>query len=232
MVKRVLGLIGGTVLPNTRLIRDGLKRQIDTPFGEVELFDCGRFVYLQRHGNGNIPPHRINHKANIYAIKSFTDSVIGVASVGSLKKSIKPNTLAVPEDYIDLNPPTYFDDEIRHITPSFDEGLRKHILEAAAWNKIKVFDGGVYIQSRGPRLETKAEVRMLAQFGDIVGMTVASEATLASELGLKYATICSVDNLANGLAKERLDFGEIKGSAEKNKAKVETLLEKIVEELK
>ena len=106
------------------------------------------------------------------------------------------------------------------------------MIDIASWNKIRVRESGVYAQMKGPRLETKAEVRMLAHFADIVGMTVASEATLACELGLKYAAICSVDNLANGLSKSRLDFEDVKDNAKKNAATVDQLLHKIAEAYK
>ena len=95
-----------------------------------------------------------------------------------------------------------------------------------------VVGNGVYVQTRGPRLETKAEVKMLDSFGDIVGMTIASEATLARELDVKYAAICSVDNYAHGLVSKELDFEDVKEIAEKNSARVEKLLTKVVDEIK
>ena len=93
-------------------------------------------------------------------------------------------------------------------------------------------DGGVYAQTKGPRLETKAEVRMLSDYADVVGMTIASEATLACELGVGYAAVCSVDNLAHGLSKRRLDFAEVEDSAARNMTSVEKIITALTGELK
>jgi purine nucleoside phosphorylase len=222
--------MAGTLLPATRLQEGGKKVSIDTPYGLANLIVGEDAVFIQRHGQGEIPPHKINHKANIYAMREYTNMIIGVASVGSLKRNIKPPMILVPDDFLQFDPPTFFDQEIRHVTPAFSEEVRRLIIDAATWNKIKVKDSGVYAQTKGPRLETKAEVRMLSHFADIVGMTVASEATLACELGVKYAAICSVDNLANGLTKNRLDFEDVKENAKRNAKTIGSLLEKLVEE--
>jgi len=227
-----LGIVGGTVLEKTKLADGTDKKSIETPYGRSEVYEGSGFVFIQRHGEGNVPPHRINHKANIWALKKFTDTVVGVGSVGSLKRSLKPPAIVVPEDYIELFPVTFYDDEIKHVTPGFDLTLRKQILDVARWNRIKVAGKGVYVQTRGPRLETKAEVSMLSNFGDVVGMTLASEATLACELGLKYAAVCSVDNLAHGLSKGRLEFMDVVDAAKTNAASVEKLLHGLVGESK
>ncbi|MFH0862713.1 MAG: MTAP family purine nucleoside phosphorylase [Candidatus Altiarchaeota archaeon] len=228
----MLGIIAGTVLPTTKLLPQGKERTIGTPHGRARITVSEDAAYIQRHGKGDIPPHMINHKANIWAMREYADTVIGVSSVGSLKRSIKPPTLLVPDDFLQFDTITYFDNEIRHITPSFDEKTRKEIIGVASWHKINVYAGGVYAQTRGPRFETKAEVGMLAHFADVVGMTAASEATLACELGIRYAAICSVDNLAHGLAKGRLDFKDVKDNATRNSARVEELLRLLIGEHK
>jgi 5'-methylthioadenosine phosphorylase len=228
MGKGVLGIIGGTLLPKTRLLEGAAEKAVKTPYGEANVMEGDNAVFIQRHGRGNVPPHMINHKANIWALSKLTDTIVGVGSTGSLKREIKPPSIVVPDDFIGFDPPTLFDSEIRHVTPGFDETLRNHIVDTASWHRIKVVPEGVYVQTRGPRLEMKAEVRMLAHYGDIVGMTIASEATLACELGLKYAAICSVDNLAHGLTKNRLDFLDVKDNALRNGANVERLLELLV----
>jgi 5'-methylthioadenosine phosphorylase len=228
MAMGVIGIIGGTLLPKTRLLEGCSEKAVKTPYGDAKVIEGEKAIFIQRHGHGKIPPHMINHKANIWALSKLTETVIGVGSTGSLRKEIKPPSILVPNDFIHLNPPTFYDSDIKHITPEFDGPLRKHILDTATWHRIKAISKGVYIETRGPRLETKAEVRMLAHFGDVVGMTIASEATLACELGVKYAAICSVDNLAHGLTSSRLDFEDVKENALKNGATVERLLELLV----
>jgi len=228
----LVGLIGGTLPLETKLLRDNVGETVKTPYGDAVLLEGEGLVFIQRHGAGNIPPHRINHRANVWALKEHTDTVIGVGSVGSLKRELKPPAIVIPDDYIHLNPPTFFDEEVRHVTPGFDEGLRKHILDSARWHKIRVIGKGVYVQTRGPRLETKAEVRMFSRCGDIVGMTLASEATLACELGLKYAAVCSVDNYAHGITKRKLDFEDVKRVSRENSAAVEKLLKNVIRDLR
>jgi len=110
-----VGIIGGTNLFDTGLMTGCSEEELKTKYGAVCLFISPEFVFILRHGRyRNIPPHRINHRANIMAFKVLgIDRIIGVTSVGSLKKEIKPGSLLVPHDYISLcNIPTFFDDEI------------------------------------------------------------------------------------------------------------------------
>jgi 5'-methylthioadenosine phosphorylase len=93
--------------------------------------------------------------------------------------------------------------------------------------KLKFRTRGVYFNTRGPRLETKAEIKMIRNFADVVGMTMAKEATLSNELGLEYASLCTIDNFANGLVKKSLTQEEI----EKNRRKTDNIIEKIVNEI-
>lgn len=186
--------------------------------------------FLQRHGK-NTPPHKINHKKNILKIKKKKiKNIIGINSVGSLKKYIKPGSIVIPHDYINLKDiQTYYDIKVKHITPSLDDNLRKKIIDAAKKAKIKTINKAIYIQTIGPRLETKAEINFIKNFADIVGMTMANEATLAKELGLNYASICSVDNYAHGISKEKLSFKRIEKNQNKNREKIIRLLNEIIE---
>lgn len=186
-------------------------------------------IFLKRHGE-DIPPHKVDHKANILALKEKgVTMVIGICSVGSLKFDIKPGSIVIPHDYINLkNIETYHDLKAVHITPGIDEDVRQKIIDAAKKAGLDVFEKGIYIQTLGPRLETKAEINMIKDYADIVGMTLANEATLAKEQGLKYAAICSIDNYANGLTDEELRNEDIETNKEKNKEKIMKLLEAIL----
>jgi 5'-methylthioadenosine phosphorylase len=186
-------------------------------------------IFLQRHGK-NTPPHKINHKKNILSLKKKgVNTVIGICSVGSLKLNIKPGSIIIPHDYINLkNIQTFFDLEVRHITPGLDNKLRKKIINAAKKSNIETISRGVYMQTIGPRLETKAEINIIKNYADIVGMTMGTEAALAEELGIKYAAICMVDNYANGIAKKPISFKEIKKEQAKNKRKIIELLNAIL----
>ncbi len=222
---RMLGIITGTSLIGKQF--EGTKKTIRTKYGNADIFEGDRAIFLPRHGmNADIPPHKINHLANIMALqKSGVVGVVGVYSTGSLKLDIPPGTLVVPHDYIDLGGSmTFYDDEIRHVVPELDQGLRDRLIQASHGR-----DGGVYVQTRGPRFETKAEISMLSRYADLVGMTMASEATLCSEIGIPVAAICTVDNYANGVSDQELSYETVAKNAEKNRSMVEETITRMIE---
>jgi 5'-methylthioadenosine phosphorylase len=231
-----LGIIGGTSLFDTELLAGAHEHEVKTEYGPVYTLvataHSKEIIFIPRHGKErNIPPHRINYKANMRAFKdSGVEEIVGVTSVGSLKRAIPPRSLIVPHDYIGLfNILTYYDNEIVHVTPGLDEELRKRILEAARSLTIEIVEKGVYFQTLSPRLETKAEITFIKDYADIVGMNMASEATLATELELRYANISTVDNYAHGIVEEPLDYKDIVEAAAKSRADVEKVLVKVVE---
>jgi len=226
-----LGIIAGTNLFESRLFERCKRKKVKTRYGRVDMFFKDNIVLILRHGyNNGIPAHRIDHNANLTALhKAGVHSIISVTSVGSLKIKYKPTDIMVPSDFIGIwNIPTFYDSKPVYVTPELDDSLRKKIIEAARKAKIKVITKGTYVQTPGPRLETIAEVKMLSHFGDVVGMTMASEATLANELNLRYANISSIDNYANGISNKKLDFDQIKINAKKNSFRIESILKKIM----
>ncbi len=230
-----LGIIGGTSLFGTKFLEGAEEREVDTKYGTVYLLFTAahEVVFIPRHGKErNIPPHRINYKANIMAFKELgVEKIIGATSVGSLKRAIKPRSLIVPHDYISLcSIPSFYDDELVHVTPVLDESLRNTIIKVAKDSGMDLVEKGVYFQTVGPRLETKAEVNFIRDYADVVGMSMASEATLATELGLRYASISTVDNYAHGIiAEEELDYEKIVDAASKSMADLEKVLMKLME---
>ncbi|MBW2120815.1 MAG: MTAP family purine nucleoside phosphorylase [Deltaproteobacteria bacterium] len=229
-----LGLIAGSAYRDLLKEEDTEAVRVSTSCGEASLWLTSSMAFLPRHGMENdIPPHRINHQANMLAFKQLGVSrILGVNSTGSLRKTLPPTSLLVPHDYINLwGIKTVYDNEIRHVTPGLDPDLRGLILGAATRAGIPVVAGGVYIQTSGPRLETRAEIGMLKFFGDVVGMTMGNEATLAKELDLAYASICSVDNFCHGITSTPLREDEILGNARKNVESVKRLIRAVLEEL-
>jgi|Deesub1362A_J573_1020465.scaffolds.fasta_scaffold00082_59 5'-methylthioadenosine phosphorylase len=224
----MLGVIGGTLLLGSDIIHELEEKVVSTKYGDVKCY-VGDFVVLMRHGtNQEIPPHRVNHKANIWALKMMgVEKVVSINSTGSLKEEIKPNSILIPHDFVCFwDVPTFYEDRVHHALPEIDEEMRKRLIESA--NGIgNVYENGVYVQTKGPRLETKAEVRVLSTFGDVVGMTFASEATLCSEVGIPIASICSVDNYAHGI-KGRITMDEIFKSAKTNQQKILSVLNKYI----
>lgn len=171
-------------------------------------------VVLQRHGTADayVLPHRIDHAANLRTLAAEgCDRVLAICSVGSLDLGLAVGSFVCPHDFIALQATiTTFDDARGHATPGFDSAWRAEVL--AAWGESgagDLRDGGVYWQTNGPRFETAAEIRLIAAHADLVGMTLASECIVAGELGLRYAAVCVVDNLANGIAAEPLTPAEV-----------------------
>jgi 5'-methylthioadenosine phosphorylase len=217
-----VGIISGTIPLHEEGFLKGLKQiSAENPFGHTLVFASKIAVFIPRHGidaKKGTPPHRINHRANLMALQEMgVEEVIGINSTGSLQRDITPGIIVIPDDYISPSDiPTIFDDRAVHITPVLSETIREKLIGTAGQLEIPVRERGIYWQTAGPRLETKAEIQMMSQFADIVGMTMASEATIAQEMGLSYAAICSVDNYGHGLVEEPLAAEKIARGARRN----------------
>ncbi len=188
---------------------------------EVTAVAAQHAVVLQRHGPAEayVLPHRINHEANLRSLaKAGCDRVLSICSVGSLDAGLVVGSFVCPHDFIALQVTvTSFDDPRGHAMPGFDSVWRGELL--TAWETSgagKLRDGGVYWQTNGPRFETPAEIGLIGAHADLVGMTLASECIVAGELGLRYAAVCVVDNLANGIEAQPLSPAELEGHRERN----------------
>jgi purine nucleoside phosphorylase len=207
-------------------------------------------VVLQRHGpaGGYVLPHAIDHGANLRSLLGAgCDRALAICSVGSLDPEIDVGSFVCPDDFIALQATvTTFDDPRGHAMPGFDGEWREEVL--AAWTRSvagaaseaagsagggsdALRDGGVYWQTNGPRFETPAEIGLIAAHADLVGMTLASECIVAGELGLRYAAVCVVDNLANGIAAQPLTATEVERHRERNAAHLRDALDAILPEL-
>lgn len=208
-----IGVIGGSGLTSLKQLQIIHREVVNTPYGEASApLTHGRLgnlelLFLPRHGSGhNIPPHRINYRANIWAMKELgVDQVIGLATVGGITQP--PQAMVIPDQIIDYSwgrEQTFFDGDdgqVSHVdfsSPYCDE-LRNTLMTAALDAGIDVVTESVYGVTQGPRLETAAEIKRLQADGcDIVGMTALPEAALAREKGLCYATCAIVVNWAAG----------------------------------
>jgi 5'-methylthioadenosine phosphorylase len=167
---------------------------------------------VQRHDDGAyVLPHEIDHHANLKPLADQgCDRVLAIGSVGSLSAELPIGSLLCPDDFIAFHLGlSIFSDERAHGAPGFDPEWRAEVLAAWQASGGKLRDGGVYWQAIGPRFETPAEIRLIAAHADVVGMTIASECIVAAELGLAYAAVCVVDNLANGVSPTGVDATEL-----------------------
>ncbi|GAB1488583.1 S-methyl-5'-thioadenosine phosphorylase [Opitutaceae bacterium] len=227
-----VAFISGTSIVNSDLFAAWAVRSIVTPYGEVTYKAKGEYVLINRHGYGfPRPPHTINYRANIRALADlgYTD-IVSLNSVGSLKPELPPGTLVSCADYVGLQqgPQTFFDDELKGGAPQIANNLIPLLLEKLS-PEFTIHPGKVYVQMRGPRFETKAEIRIIKAWGDVVGMTAAHEADLCSELGLRYNSLAIIDNYANGLEGTEIDFSKFKDLVKENQAKVNRLFARMLE---
>lgn len=235
-----LAIIGGSGLTRLESLEITRKEVRHTPFGEPSApFTYGRLegrevVFLPRHGAGHtIPPHRINYRANIWALHHIgVERVIGVAAVGGITQEMAPGRLVVPDQIIDYTygrEHTFFEQdltEVTHVdfTDPYCPELREALVHGGALAKVGVVDHGTYGATQGPRLESRAEVSRLERDGcDLVGMTGMPEAALAAELGLEYACIAVSVNWAAGIGTGGI-HDEIRESIERGMFKVQGTL--------
>jgi 5'-methylthioadenosine phosphorylase len=230
-----LGIISGTVLLQGKGIFAGLRENtVATEFGRATVLCSADIAFIARHGTDprrHILPHLINHEANLTALKEFgVREILGVHSTGSLKRRLKPGMLVVPDDYILPGAgPTVVREKATHIVPVLSAEVRRKWLEAARDSALNCVDGGIYWQTVGPRFETRAEIAMISQFADLVGMTMASEAGIAQELEIPYASLCSVDNFAHGLEEKALTMEEVLRHARHNAESILRILMRYIE---
>ncbi|HWA87920.1 MAG TPA: MTAP family purine nucleoside phosphorylase [Opitutus sp.] len=230
-----VAFISGTSIVNSNLFAAWEVKTIGTPYGEVTYKTRGDFALINRHGYAfPLPPHSINYRANIRALADLGyQDIVSLNSVGSLKPELPPGTFVSCSDYVCIQqgPMTFHDQELKGGAPGIANSLIPLLIEKLA-PEFKIHPGKVYVQFRGPRFETKAEIRVVKNWGDVVGMTAAHEADLCAELGLRYNSLALIDNYANGLEGTEIDFAKFKELVKDNQAKVNQLFGRMLEILK
>ncbi len=204
MAENILGVIGGSGLYAMKDLKVVDTVSVDTPFGDpsdsIVLGDLEgtRMAFLPRHGVGHrITPSEINYRANIFAMKKLgVERIISISAVGSMKEEIIPGHIVIPDQFIDRTfrrKTTFFEGGIvGHVSladPICDE-LHEVVRESSQQAGATVHPGGTYICIEGPQFSTRAESFLYRSWGvDVIGMTNVTEAKLAREAGLFYATI-------------------------------------------
>src|SRR5947207_1698577 len=203
-----IGIIGGSGLYQMEQLRDATEQKIETPFGSPSDALIGgnisgrRVYFLPRHGRGHrILPHELNHRANIYALRSLNVRwIIAVTAVGSLQEKYKPRDILLPSQFYDRTSlrvhHTFFGEGIvAHV--SFAEPislpLRNLLAESAKKVGVTVHNGGTYVNMDGPAFSTRAESELNRRNGfDVIGMTNVAEAKLAREAEIALATMAMI----------------------------------------
>jgi len=206
-VQATIGIIGGSGLYSMNGLTNMREVRVKTPFGDPsDAFVLGtlegkRVAFLARHARGHrILPGEINYRANIYAMKLLgVERIISVSAVGSLKEDLRPGEFLVPDQFFDRTKnraSTFFGDGIvahvafAHPTCGQVSGI---LSDACVHEAIKVHRRGTYICIEGPQFSTLAEAEVHRQLGfEVIGMTNVTEARLAREAEICYATIAMI----------------------------------------
>ncbi|MSU69455.1 MAG: purine phosphorylase [Opitutaceae bacterium] len=227
-----VAFISGTSIVNSDLFKTWAVKTIKTVFGPVTYQVRGDHVLINRHGYGvPLPPHSINYRANLRALADLGyQDIVSLNSVGSLKMELPPGTLVSCSDYVSLQqgPATFFDQELKGGTPGIANNLMPQLL-ASLSPEFMIHPGKIYVQMRGPRFETRAEIQIVKDWGDVIGMTAGHEADLCAEIGLRYNSLAIVDNYGNGLIKDGIDFEKFKKLVKANQLKVNRLFARMLE---
>jgi len=240
-----LAIIGGSGLTELSGLRIIDELNIDTPWGKpsapitVGNHNDNDILFLPRHGNPHtIPPHKVNYRANIWALKkSDVNEIIAINAVGGITVKMAPCRIVIPDQLIDYTQGrawSFFEDEleeVKHIdfTDPYSESLRAQLINAATENKIEISSTGTYGVTQGPRLETAAEIVRLERDGcDIVGMTSMPEASLARELEMDYACCALVVNWAAGKTDEIITMEIIENNLKEGLGMIQVLIAKVL----
>jgi 5'-methylthioadenosine phosphorylase len=208
----VIGVFGGSGF--YQFLEDMTEMPVATPYGppsatiRVGQISGHDVAFMPRHGDEHtLPPHRINYRANVWAMKEVgVDRLIGPSACGSLKPELSPGTFVLCDQFVDRTSgreSTFYDGpQTTHVSAAdpYCPDLRRVLAECAREEGIPVVEGGTVVVVEGPRFSTRAESRWYAASGfDVVNMTQYPEAWLARELALCYANISLVTDYDVGL---------------------------------
>lgn len=236
-----VAIIGGSGFSKKGFFKLNEEVEVETEFGKATVFkvkyEKTALYFLPRHGAGHlVPPHLVNYRANIRALKKIGVSrIISTTAVGTMDPSKEPGTFAIPDEFIDFTKrrdSTYSKENyVIHVDLSepFCPEIRKAILNAFQNLNIRVAEKATYVVTEGPRFETPAEIRAYRILGgDLVGMTLSPECVLARELEICYAPISLITNYAAGMSENPLSATEVDDMMlKKGKALAEIILESV-----
>lgn len=208
MEKADIGIIGGTGVYDSGLFSDKKEIKVHTPYGEPsDLITVGEYAgrkvaFLPRHGKGHrIPPHKINFRANVWALKQLgVKRIIAPSAVGSLSYDYKPGDIALPDQFIDFTKGrqyTFYDGgQVAHVSVADPFCPELHGVAAKVIEKLNfpLHQKATYVCIEGPRFSTRAESRFFRDVmkAEIIGMTLVPECSLAREAEICYLSVATV----------------------------------------
>ncbi|MDU2065646.1 MAG: S-methyl-5'-thioadenosine phosphorylase [Sporomusaceae bacterium] len=219
-----IAIIGGTGVYDPKILDNVRQQEVETPYGPVSVtsgwYQGTEIAFMPRHGSKHsIPPHLINYRGNIWALKKLgVEQIIATTAVGSLNQNMKPGDFVLVDQFLDFTKgrtSTFYEGGERgvvhvDVTEPYCPDLRQVLFAASNQLGITTHNGGTYVCTEGPRFESPAEIKMFAMLhGDLVGMTNLPESVLAREAEMCYATVSMVTNFAAGISPHSLTHSEV-----------------------
>jgi len=219
----MVGIIGGSGFYNLDWLEKTVEKITENEYGlallKVGILEGKKVVFMARHGfSHSIPPLAINFRANLkaFADEGVTD-ILSTSAVGGIINTMKPGDFAITTQFIDMTwgrCGTFYDKpgKVVHtdVSNPYSPKLRNYVCDSLKTLGLPFHDHAVYICTQGPRFETPAEIKAYAIMGaTIVGMTGCPEVALAAELGIPYASIAVITNLAAGVSINPLSHTEV-----------------------
>ncbi|MDO8885376.1 S-methyl-5'-thioadenosine phosphorylase [Candidatus Oleimmundimicrobium sp.] len=239
-----IGIIGGSGIYEVKELQKKKEEKIKTPYGEILVSHAkwgdSDLFFLPRHGkNHKIPPHKVNYRGNIYALKLCgVDRILSTSASGSLNKKIKPGEVVFINQFIDFTksrPSTFFDEgDVFHVDMSepYCPELHNLFIKVASELDMKFHPEGTYLCTEGPRFETPAEIKAFKIMGaDVVGMTNVPEVILSREAEICYASVAVVTNMAAGIEQNKLTSDEVSQAMQEMSQSVIELILKVIKEI-
>ena len=236
---RKIGIIGGTGIYSPEALKGFKEKIINTPYGKAlcnqGTMSGNQVFFITRHGVGHtVPPHLVNYRANIWALKSQgVDEIFATTAVGSLNQKMTAGQFVVCDQLLDFTKSrinTFYDNPDRgvghvDVTHPYCDTLRTKVIRCLEKTGIPFHKTGCYVCTEGPRFETAAEIKMFAMVGgDLVGMTNAQECFLAREAEICYTNCAIVTNMAAGISPTPLSHSEVEAAMKKSIVNMEKLL--------
>lgn len=238
-----LAVIGGTGVYDPSMLERIAPLDLDTPYGPIHgqtgVLAGRKVVFIPRHGSKHsIPPHLINYRANIWALKQLgVRKIIATTAVGSLNPAMVPGDFVLTDQFLDFTknrPVTFYEGGERGVvhvdmTYPYCPELRREMAALARELGLCAHETGCYICTEGPRFETPAEIKAYARLGgDVVGMTGVPEVVLAREAEMCYVTVSMVTNFAAGISPHCLTHQEVLETMQRNSANIRQLIARTI----
>jgi len=243
--KAEIGVIGGTGVYDPEILEDIEEKKVYTPFGApsdsiiIGKYDGRGIAFLPRHGsNHHLPPHKINYRANIWALRELgVEQIIASSAVGSLRMDYKPGEFVITDQFIDRTRKridTFYEGgQVCHISSADPICPRLHdfMAEYAEDMGLTVHPKGTYVCIEGPRFSTRAESKLFRQWDcDIIGMTLYPECILAREAEICYVSVAMVTDY-DVWAEEPVSAQEVVDTMNKNTENFKKLIMGALQEI-